>query len=56
MEKFIYKVGKNFNLIERIIYDLQIGKYKKEGYNEVEAQIKALNNLAESYDFSFWEV
>lgn len=56
MEKFIYKVGKNFKLIERIIYDLQIGKYKKEGSNEVEAQIKALNNLAESYDFSFWEV
>lgn len=50
---FVYD---GFEIIERNAYDLKIGKYKKLGYTEYEAQVKALESWSVSYHFSIKEV
>lgn len=42
--------------IPRAIYTPKVANFKKKGYNEFDAQIKALQALAEEYGFSFREV
>ena len=53
---FVYEVGDGFEIISRMRYELTIAKYKKEVYNETEAQIRALIELSEVYGFIFKEV
>lgn len=53
---FVYEVHDGFEIIERNVYDLKIGKYKKLGYTEYEAQVKALESLSVSHHFSIKEV
>lgn len=42
--------------IRPTIYDLTIARYKSQGYNEYEAQVKTMQDLADEYGFSFKEV
>lgn len=51
---FVYTASTN--KIPELEYLLRIAKYKKNGYNEIEAQIMALNELKQKYNFEFREV
>ena len=44
------------DIIDRDLYSAYVEKFKKLGYNEYEAQIITLNNLAENHDIYFKEV
>ena len=43
-------------LINERIYDIYIQNYVKEGYDEFNAQLKALEKLSVTLDIKFWEV
>lgn len=51
---FEYTAPKNY--IRPTLYDFAIAKYKREGYNEYDAQVKALQSLTDEYGFAFKEV
>ncbi|MFP5521288.1 minor capsid protein [Peptococcus simiae] len=53
---FVYEVHEGFEPIRSKIYDISIGKYKKLGYNELEAQYEALKSLSKPHHFSIEEV
>lgn len=53
---FVYEVHDGFEGIERSIYNGMIGKYKKLGYNEFEAQLQAMQDLGSGYGFTLKEV
>lgn len=53
---FVYEVGEGFDAIEPQLYNFAIAKQKKLGYNETEAQIRALKELLKNNNFSFREV
>lgn len=53
---FVYEVGDGFEIIPEMEYGFWIANYKKEGYNETEAQIKALKYLSKKYNFIVKEV
>lgn len=38
------------------IYNMYIQRYTKDGYDEFDAQLKALERLSESFDIKVWEV
>lgn len=38
------------------LYEAYVAKFLMKGYNEIEAQVQALNELKRSYDIDFWEV
>lgn len=42
--------------INERIYNMYIERYTKDGYDEFEAQMKALNKLSQTYDVRVWEV
>ena len=51
---FEYTAPKRY--IRSTIYDLYIARYKVQGYNEYEAQVKTMHDLADEFGFSFKEV
>ena len=53
---FVYEIYEGFEIIKPGIYEKTIAKYKKLGYNEHEAQYKAMRSLADTYHFSIREV
>lgn len=53
---FTYCTHDDFIDIPFMQYKLSIDKYKKQGYNEVEAQIRAMKELSKAYRFDFEEV
>lgn len=53
---FVYEVGEGVEIIPEMEYGFWIANYKKEGYNETEAQIKALKYLSEKFNFIVKEV
>lgn len=52
----IYEYTTSTKIVPVKLYDLSIAKYKNLGYNEFEAQAKAMNDLSSIYEFSFREV
>lgn len=52
----IYEYTTSTEIVPVKLYDLSIAKYKNLGYNEFEAQMKAMNDLSRTYGFSFKEV
>lgn len=51
----IFGYTANEEVNERI-YNMYIESFLKEGFNEYDAQMKALNKLSQTYDISVWEV
>ena len=51
---FEYSAGKN--RIGKENFDIFVAKYKKRGYNEYDAQYRALSELAYAYEFTFMEL
>ena len=51
---FEYTAGERY--IDVAIYNLYVEKYRSNGYNEYEAQLKAMQYLSKRYDFSINEV
>lgn len=51
----IFGYTSNEQINERI-YSMYIENYIKDGYDEFEAQLKALEKLSQSYDIKIWEV
>lgn len=51
----IFGYTANEEVNERI-YNMYIESFLKEGFNEYDAQMKALNKLSQIYDISVWEV
>ena len=45
-----------FQRISIELFDLYMRRYIEEGYDDKDAQIKALTAMKRSYDFDFWEV
>lgn len=43
-------------IINPKLYNLYIQKYMNNGFSEVDAQIKTINKLSQSFDIKFWEV
>ncbi len=43
-------------LLSQQLYDLYVGEYIDELYDEFQAQILTLNKLKENHDIDFWEV
>lgn len=43
-------------MVNERIYSMYIENYIKEGYDEFESQLKALEKLSQSYDINIWEV
>lgn len=52
----IYEYTASDRYIDMSIYNLHLAKYKKEGYNEFEAQLATMEYLSGIYGFSFKEV
>ena len=53
---FVYEVHDGFEHIPPGIYNRTIGKYRKRGYNEYEAQLEAMSDLSRTYNFTLKEV
>lgn len=51
----IFGYTANEEVNERI-YNMYIESFLKDGYNEYDAQMRALNKLSQTYDISVWEV
>ncbi|MCM1436257.1 MAG: phage minor capsid protein, partial [Ruminococcus flavefaciens] len=43
-------------VVNEQIYNMYIQRYTKDGYDEFDAQLKALERLSESFDIKVWEV
>ena len=43
-------------MINPKLYNLYIQKYMNGGFSEMEAQVKTIKKLSQSFDINFWEV
>lgn len=52
----IFEYSGSLETINEAVYNQRVAKFKKDGYNEFDAQLKTIEYLSEMYGFSFREV